>query len=189
VKHEVFDDLDHYVKYDAREMAAAVAFIANQLELEGPCSLEPSLFTAVLAERHGYDKSWDSLSDTEKRAAAQLGALSKNSWDQGTAAVWKIQWEQLSYLQREAAKSLGWTAASWDEDDSNEWSLPKDKDWAQLTEAEKKLAARLGVSGANAWDSGSAPVWMMKWVKLKSSQQQAAKELGWNAHTWDNYDE
>lgn len=189
LSHSTLKDLDHDTEYDAREVAQTLNFIEERLGLGMDACATPEALAKHLPPELPGSRSWASLGDSELRLAAQLGVRSQSAWDEGTAAVWSKAWSELTYLQRKAAQGLGYREKSWDAlgggADEDEGAPARDKSWAELTERELEAARRLGVTGANAWDSGTAPVWSKAWAKLAQAQRQAAEQLGWDAKSWD----
>mmetsp|Transcript_21520 Transcript_21520/g.50123 ORF Transcript_21520/g.50123 Transcript_21520/m.50123 type:complete len:411 (-) Transcript_21520:36-1268(-) len=188
LSHSILEGLDHDTEYDAREVALTLRFLAQRLGLElSSNALSEVALGALLPHVPAAQRPWALLSDGELQLAAQLGIRSQRKWDDGTAAVWSKAWRDLTYLQRSAAKSLGYSEESWDEEDGGKGppSLAKERSWAELSEEERQLARRLGVNSAGGWDNGTAPVWARCWAKLSAAQRQVAVRLGWGPRSWE----
>lgn len=183
------DGLEHDTPYDAEEATAFVRFLVENLGLAIPGPVSRAAVAAALppptaGQSSSAEKAFDDLSDIELRYAAQLGIQRAEAWDNGSAAVFSVSWSKLSTLQRSAAKALGYTEATWDEEDADD--LACEKSWSALTVSERALAKQLGVTGANAWDNGTAPVCNKKWKILAAPQRHAAEQLGFNEDSWNN---
>mmetsp|Transcript_91895 Transcript_91895/g.163601 ORF Transcript_91895/g.163601 Transcript_91895/m.163601 type:complete len:406 (+) Transcript_91895:46-1263(+) len=187
-EHVVVEGLHHMTSYSSQEMFALLRFIARHLQLEFNSRIGPDALAKALPDERPCDKDWDQMTDGERRLAAQMlgGSRSASAWDNGTAKVWSLSWASLSELQKRAAKSLGFTEASWSERDAASAQDPScDKSWVDLSDEERALAKRLGINGAKAWDDGTAPVWSKSWRKLENQQRQAAEKLGYTQASWD----
>lgn len=67
----------------------------------------------------------------------------------------------------------------------NDTRPASEKGWADLSEAERTWAKQLGIKAANAWDSGTAPVWCKSWRLLSQEQARAATRLGFMETSWN----
>ena len=87
--------------------------------------------------------------------------------------------------EQAAARVLGYTQASWDNDSRQEKQpASSNKYWNQLTHDERAAAAVLGYSELT-WDK--LPAAMHKtWSQLLEHERAAARVLGYAASSWDN---
>ena len=88
--------------------------------------------------------------------------------------------------ERAAARMLGYTQASWDNDSGLEKQpASSEKYWGQLTHDERAAAAVLGYNDPN-WDV--SPASMRKtWIELTEHERAAAQVLGYEVLSWDNH--
>jgi len=142
-------------------------------------------------------KCWGALTESQARAAKQLGVHSADDWDSGAAAVFRSAWWDLSEAQCEAVTSLGMDAGSWSKI-VQKWQGPCEKSWEQLTEMERREAKEAGIATAEAWDRATSDekhqvlttLWARSWPQLTESEQEAAKELSiadeddWDDAAW-----
>ena len=184
VEHVIIKGLTHASIYDAEEILTVAKFLAQRFELNFKVKDALQELQAFLAEQEAALKSWADLSESEQRLAARLGIQTAAAWDEGTAKVWEKQWEQLSFLQRQAAQGLGFTPDSWNKKDTSK-DPACDKSWDDLTEEERSFATKLGVKSKNAWDNGTAPVWNKTWKKLSNAERKAAEQLGFTEKSWN----
>jgi hypothetical protein len=66
---------------------------------------------------------------------------------------------------------------------------PKELTYAELDEAHREAALRLGCGSPGAWDNGEATVWLKKWPELTTTEKRAAHELGLDEWNWDDDDD
>ncbi|CAJ1329340.1 unnamed protein product [Effrenium voratum] len=189
VKHQVIEGLDHMTEYDAQELALVAGFIAERLKAPLGSDLKARLAQWTSA-RCPRSKAWEQLTDSELRMARQLGCKCAANWDEASAKVWELKWDQLSHLQRQAAAALGFTADDWDGDkadaaDGASGDPAADRSWEDLDDDMRALAAKLGVKSRRAWDEGTAPVWQKLWRKLSPAEKKAAEALGFTQPRWD----
>ena len=186
VEHVVVKGLTHAASYSAEEVLEVAKFLARLFRLELAASDALPQLRSFLAKQDAALKSWEDLTESEQRLAAQLGIRSASAWDEGTAKVWETSWDQLSFLQRQAAQGLGFTQTSWNKREHQESQDPAcDKSWADLSDTERAWALQLGVKSKNAWDNGTAPVWSKAWRKLSNAERKAAERLGFDEASWN----
>ena len=186
VNHVIIEGLTHSSSYNAEEVLEVAKFLAQRFGLKFEARDALPRLRGFFAKQDAAMKSWEDLSESEQRLAARLGISTATAWDEGTAKVWELSWDQLSFLQRQAAQALGFTEANWGKDTQDSEKDPGcDKDWVNLTADEKALAAKLGVKSKNAWDNGTAPVWNKAWRKLSHAELKAAQQLGFNESSWN----
>jgi len=121
----------------------------------------------------------------------------KPSVDKGSAAapwnpIWERVWPELEPAQREAATKLGYAADSWNR---NQWLLPKNVGWSELSERVQQCLEALGES-PNSWDSwttgtssGSTVVNcndLRPWSWLSPQECASARSLGFTQATWNS---
>lgn len=186
VEHVVIKGLTHAASYDAEEILAVARFLSRQFGLDLEIADALGHLRSFVAKQDAALKSWGDLSESELMLAARLGIQTAAAWDEGTGKIWEVNWEQLSFLQRQAAQGLGFTPESWNAKDSRISQDPAcEKSWAELTEEERAWALKLGVKSRNAWDNGTAPVWAKAWRKLSHAERKAAEQLGFNETSWN----
>jgi len=125
------------------------------------------------------EKSWATLTESQRLAAVQLGIEDPEVWDKGTAQVWHQPWNKLTILQRMAAQDLGLDETAWGK------IQVKPIAWANLTEKERDSAKDLGAADETAWDGRTAPVWAKAWSRLAVWEKAAALQLGFDNFSWD----
>eukprot|EP00439_Symbiodinium_sp_Y106_P046103 s683_g5.t2 len=186
VEHAVIKGLTHAASYNAEEILEVASFLSRLFGVDFENADALGQLRNFVAKQDAALKSWEDLSESEQMLAARLGIQTAAAWDEGTGKIWEASWEQLSFLQRQAAQGLGFTQESWNAKDSRIPQDPAcDKSWVDLTEEERALALKLGVKSRNAWDNGTAPVWAKAWRKLSHAERKAAEQLGFDETSWN----
>ena len=158
-------------------------------------------------------RSWAQLSPKERAAAAHLGWNAK-SWsvDEAPRGFRRV-WAALRPDERAAAQDLGFDESGWDArlklaleradggtadaaaapaHGSNGTAAPGkptkpayDRQWAQLTPAEREAAKELGWTW-RAWNQSSAPKGFRRfWATLRPAERASAQVLGFDEPNWD----
>jgi len=149
-------------------------------------------------EEAGVDNVQDETYRNSNMFYNQVASQSEGS-DPGKS-IWMYVWYDMTSVQQEAAASLGWDANSWN---SNQWPLPKDISWSNLT---AEMQQHLEILGENArsWDNrhsqGESTTTKKKkkkkknkvivneqrpWWQLALDEKQAAAALGFTQDTWN----
>ena len=88
--------------------------------------------------------------------------------------------------EQAAARVLGYSQASWDNESGQETQpASSEKYWAQLTHDERAAAGVLGFTDPT-WDEQPAAT-RKAWAQLTEYEQQAARALGYVQLSWDKY--
>jgi len=145
---------------------------------------------------------WGALSEEKRQAAKTLG-YTKKMWNKGLKVPADDEdWDTLTDVERSAAATLGYTKESWDKDSDDEESQAavapmqmkrdgdagsiEDKDWVQLTQAQRDAAQVLGYD-AKKWDKNAkVPAESKDWDDLTRAEQAAALTLGHTPKSWDS---
>jgi hypothetical protein len=137
------------------------------------------------------DKSWNRLTENEKRAAVLLG-FNQKKWDEDSATDKSsndkynhISWKDLPANVRKAAKQLGYNKTLWNDD--KEPPL-ESKDWTELTSKQQEAARVLGYD-QRRWDGDSVAIPSyddMDWEELPQDARAAAICLQYKEDIWDN---
>lgn len=85
-------------------------------------------------------------------------------------------WEELPPRAQTAAKAMGYTASTWDEDEDIAYDS---KSFAELTVQEKHAAMFLGLNPIEE----RLDIW---WDEVDSDTQKYAIALGWDKSKWDD---
>ena len=90
----------------------------------------------------------------------------------------KIQWEDLSTSEKEAATTLGWDQSGWD----NHY---EDKSWEDLPSKVQSAAGTLGFT-ADMWNDDDWPESTDKWwTDFSDEQKKALNTLGYSQYDWE----
>ena len=121
---------------------------------------------------------WDSLPNQAQNAARALGHT-KATWDGDEwCETEDYSWYDLSSSQKEAASTLGWDAAAWD----NQY---EDYDWSQLPSFVQSAAESLGFT-QQMWDDGEWPYSTEKsWYQFSQDEKSALYTLGYYGYIWE----
>merc|ERR1719296_210747 len=133
-------------------------------------------------------RKWTQLTPQEQRCWTAL-AFPTTDQPKGSA-TWFKPWRELSVAEGIAATALGWKCETWE---GNEWFLPEDTPWSELSEATRVHLMILGET-EEAWNymfCGPTPAGfidggdMRTWKWLKDREKEAALELGFTPSTWN----
>jgi len=138
--------------------------------------------------------NWDDLNLSEQRLWAILGWAASNWSGVAEAALPDSElrtWDKLTPVEQGATTKLGYEQKSWDAhvvrtpvgDVEPFWSQFK---WEDLSRGERLLFAYIGWD-AESW-AGNQPIPesnYQTWAQLSPVEQGAAKQLGYDADTWD----
>ncbi len=126
------------------------------------------------------ETGWDQLTPAQQNAWTVLG-WNAESWAHGPPpASSNKSWQELTDLERSAAKSLGYDEAKWDnETDELQYA------WDNLTPTQQNAWAVLGWNREN-WEHGPPPASAgKKWQDLSAAERAAAESLGYDEAKWD----
>ena len=121
---------------------------------------------------------WDSLPNQAQNAARELGHT-KDTWDGDQwCDIEEYSWYDLSSSQKEAATTLGWDAAAWD----NHY---EEFGWNQLPSHVQRAAESLGFT-QQMWEDDEWPESTDKyWNQFSEDEKNALYTLGYYSYNWE----
>jgi hypothetical protein len=157
--------------------------------------------SAISAKRLGSetspcydDLSFDHLPGFAMQAAELLG-WTRSSWNANDPVPAEEKaWKDLTEVEKDACKSLGWSEHMWDAHAQDESvasvsTAPSrtygGKLFDDLPPFVKEAAATLGYTSSTWNNDGSIAVEDKDWDQLNPSQQSAASVLGFSEQTWN----
>ena len=153
-------------------------------------SMRPSRHDAILAAEEatgdGDDpfaakpaklKGWDSMDDAERGAVETLG-WTASSWEEGDGGIFeRTAWGGMSPQEQAGAALLGYDELDFSDELGGAGKLGKEKDWRQMSEAERVACAGLSWD-ETTWTSGDDAPYERSWEGMSDDEQAWAVVLG-----------
>jgi len=202
-----FDDLPPEV----RNAAKFLGYTSSIWDKDGKVPLEKKDWAELTKEQQGAAsvlgytaEKWDNESDSDSSSSSsdesgiQLNNMMPSIPEERTQKFEDLDFKELPLNVRIAAKFLGYTASTWDNDEK----IPIErKDWSELTRTQRKSASTLGYtqekwdnesdSSSSSSESSAAAEKQnvdyegLDFDKLPKNVKEAAKGLGYTRAIWD----